>query len=240
MVRLGEVNPAIYEDTLSRLENILHSADLEEEYEEFNWRKTANRRKFDRQLFERYGYLKDLVLHPKFQHVKHYLEEHADLNVFVGEPLLPTTTAVIILFLMNKRVSNNILGLSALLIFNVNPLYVAIAAIVLWLLSSGRTIPKQHRPVAKVPHSDIVDETINAATGTAPLPRATSSDSSATISYDHILIGSDLSTLYTAALLAKNGHRCCVLQPTALGPQFEVRFSPTSLSHQCVVTAIWL
>ena len=31
--------------------------------------------------------------------------------------------------------------------------------------------------------------------------------------FDHILIGGDISTLYTAALLSKVGHRCCVLNP---------------------------
>ena len=41
--------------------------------------------------------------------------------------------------------------------------------------------------------------------------------------FDHILIGNDLSTLYAAALLARNNHRCCVLQPTD-GARMKVGF----------------
>jgi hypothetical protein len=47
--------------------------------------------------------------------------------------------------------------------------------------------------------------------------------------YDHVLIGGDLGTLYTAALLSKNGHKCVVLQPT-LSPLLEVGFT-TFTSH---------
>jgi hypothetical protein len=45
--------------------------------------------------------------------------------------------------------------------------------------------------------------------------------------YDHILVGHDISTLYTAALLSKAGHRCCVLidknaPPLSFRPDPEV------------------
>lgn len=225
MVRLGEVNPPAYEAILAELESVLDETDLETEFEEFNWRKTANRRKFDRELFERYGYFKDIILHPKFQHVKHYLEEHADLNVFVGEPMLPATTAVIILFLMNKRVSNNILGLSALLIFNVNPIYVCLAALVVLILTSGKRKPKQFRALPKAQPTAKHVQNEASETGATPFPAAPAREQHPVeTNYDHVLIGADLSTLYTAALLAKNGHRCCVLQPAVLGSQFEVPY----------------
>lgn len=231
MVRLGEVNPPTYEAVISRIERGFGGDEFEDEYEEFNWRKSANKRKFDRELFERYGYMKDIILHPKFQHVKQYLEENADFNVFLGEPLLPTTTAVVILFLINKRVSGSILGLTALLIFNINPLYVCLAAFVFLLLalSTGKKTPKQFKPIRNLMQLKPVQKhgvQVNPITGCEPLPSSATQESLTTaVEYDHVLVGSDLGTLYTAALLAKNGHQCCVLQPSALGPQFEVNHS---------------
>ena len=210
MVRLGEVSPIIAEQTVERIEFALGHDDFEDEYEDLSWRKSANKNKFDRELFQKYGYMKDIILHPKFQHIKHYLEENADFNVFLGDPMLPTTTAIIILFMLNKRVSNNLLGLSALLIFNVNPLYVVLVASVFWLLTpSGKRTPRQYKKLSKESKT-IIKHSITAT--------------STTYTYDHVLIGSDIGTLYTAALLAKNGHRCCVLQPATLGQLFEVHY----------------
>jgi hypothetical protein len=224
MVKLGEVSPAVCETTVSEIELALGNDDFEAEYDEFNWRKTANRRKFDRELFEKYGYLKDLILHPKFQHVKHYLEEHADFNIFLGDPLIPVATAVIILFMINKRVSRNLVGLTALLIFNVNPLYVCLAACATCFMTTSKRPPRQYK---RLPKQSADSHNSNAKTNhSAAVPLTSEVVNSGTTSYDHVLIGSDISTLYTAALLAKNGHRCCVLQPTALGPMLEVRHQP--------------
>eukprot|EP01032_Pedospumella_encystans_P017693 gene17692-20153_t len=234
MVHLGEVSPSICDNIIESIELALGNTDFQDDLPEFDWRKAANRRKFDRELFERYGYFKDIILHPQFQYVKNYLEENADfdLSFQVGEPLIPVTTALILLFMLHKRVGTTMVTLVALFIFNVNPLYVCIAALALYCLYAGQSQPKQYKPIqmanstAKLPSS----------TGFPALPAKPSEASSKTgvaclsaeslqglrTDYDHILIGSDIGTLYTAALLAKNGHRCCVLQPAELGDMYEI------------------
>ena len=229
---MGEVSPSICEDMISQIELALGNDDFEVEYEEFNWRKSANRRKFDRELFEKYGYMKEIILHPKFQYAKHFLEEHADLNVFLGDPLLPTTTIIIILFLINKRVSNNMVALAALMLFNVNPLYVCMAAATFWLLSGGKKPPKEYRNLK----NEVQVRRIAGAVLSAPQPftqEFATVEHHSQSEYDHVLIGSDISTLYTAALLARNGHRCCVLQPHALGSVLEV-YSVSNIQTYCI------
>jgi len=231
MVHLGEVSPAVVDFITERIETARGNFDFDDDLPEFDWRKSANSRKFDRQLFEKYGYLKDLILHPKFQFVKNYLEENADFNfdLQVGEPLLPVTTMVIILFMLHKRVGNTAIGLIALFLFNVNPLYVCMSVFVLYCLNSGVTLPRQYKPVKATQGKTITNSntstcstTTTSTKHTTPSVLTAESLHSLTTTYDHVLIGADISTLYTAALLAKNGHTCCVLQPKELGNMYEV------------------
>ena len=241
MVHLGEVSPSICDNIIESIELALGNTDFQDDLPEFDWRKAANRRKFDRELFERYGYFKDIILHPQFQYAKNYLEENADfdLSFQVGEPLIPVTTAVILLFMLHKRVGTTMVTLVALFIFNVNPLYVCIAALALYCLYAGQSQPRQYKAIqtanstAKLPSSISTNQIdanectskINVTSFTAESLQGLRTD------FDHILIGSDIGTLYTAALLAKIGHRCCVLQPAELGDMYEVR----TISH-----CIWM
>lgn len=245
MVHLGEVSPRVCETIIEKVEDFLGNNELQDDMLEFNWRKSANRRKFDRELFEKYGYFKDIILNPKYQHAKQYLEENANFDVILGDPLLPTTTAVIVLFMLHKRVSNTAIGLAALFLFNVNPLYVCMAAALLWLLSGGKLSPKQYKRVSKVvPSAKGAVSTSKSDELCIDQCNTTTMDTE----YDHVLIGSDIGTLYTAALLSKNGHRCCVLKPASLGPLYEVLLSSlhfindihplTMLHHICWCTQV--
>jgi hypothetical protein len=186
MVRLGEVSPAVWD--AEHVKEKLGDINLDDISQ--NWRKVANERKFDRELFQKYGYFKDIILHPLFQRVKQFMLENAiqiDLNLLVGDSVVPVPTALIILFMLNKRVAYSLLFLIAAFIFNVNPIYVTVLTMVYWLVSSKKPLPKGF--VKRL---------------------STTTDSNM---FDHVLVGNDIATLYTAALLTRNGHRCCVLQP---------------------------
>lgn len=220
MVHLGEVSPKVCETIIERMEDILGNNELQDDMLEFNWRKSANRRKFDRELFEKYGYLKDIILDPKYQYAKQFLEENANFDVFLGDSLLPTTTAVIVLFMLHKRVSNTAVGLVALFLFNVNPLYVCLAATLMWILSGGKQPPKQYK---RFERNIVVTNASNISKCGLSESRIDRSDpTTLQTEYEHVLIGNDIGTLYTAALLSKNGHRCCVLKPSFLDPFYEV------------------
>ena len=135
------------------------------------------------------------------------MEEHADFRGVVADPIMPWTTAIIILFMMYKRVSMGVMFLVAAFIFSINPLYVTILVILSWLFSLSTKYPKLYLPSKAT--AKLTQESNHYKPETLDL-KNTKSDLD---TYDHILIGNDLATLYTAALLARNNHKCCVLQP---------------------------
>jgi hypothetical protein len=205
MVHLGEVSPAIWDATVEDMEIKLKEFDFQEDDILVDWRKNANKRKFDRELFETYGFFKDIILHPKFQYAKQLMEdnmEYLDYNVVLGEPFMPLATAVIVLFMLHKRVSNFILGLAAAFVFQLNPFYV-VTSLLLFAVLQKQKKPKGFKKQGRKTAKEAMDRPTPISSKTFP----------STIEYDHVLLGNNLSTLYTAALLSKNGHKCCVLQP---------------------------
>ena len=273
MVRLDDFRPGVWDETVDVIQNEL------KDYGEFDtndviyeWRKAANYKRQERELFEQYGYLKDLILHPLFQSWKQYVEEmvntYVHLDVTLGDPLMPLATIIVLLFLMQKRIPNDALALVGGFLFNVNPIYVVVAFtfVNISLHYSTSNVPKQFIATKKPLLDSILDNKGNScpidaaldirdsvvcppSTTTAPgtpttpghdesiratwttrngvetpsaSPRntpvkggsdSTSVDNSSEMGTDHILIGTDISTLYAAAMLCKNGHKVIVLQP---------------------------
>ncbi len=205
MVKLGEVGPDIWEVINSEIEKTFPELSFT-----VDWRKLAHERKLSRELHEKFGSWEGIVLDPRFQMVKHYLQENVDAETIVGEPFLPWTTIIIILYMLNKRVSSNLLVFITVLFFNVNPFYVAL---MVFLMIAQKFLAKKnlkfHRESSLRTARNIKESACDLA----------KSD----VNFDHVLIGSNIATLYTAALLARCGHRCCVLQPVEVDP-IEVVF----------------
>ena len=103
------------------------------------------------------------------------------------------------LFMLHKRVSNNILLLAAAFIYNVNPFYVCLIVATYWYSQSGSKKPKMY--IA----SKIKTFSKQSSISTEAIKYSGDVDI-ATTEFEHVLLGNDLSTLYTAALLTKNGH----------------------------------
>jgi hypothetical protein len=95
------------------------------------------------------GPFKDFILHPKTQYFLSLYEKHVNLDFFLGEPLLPLTTSIVILFMLHKRVNNFILALAGAILFKINPIYVVISAS-LWLFFFNNSVPKQYKKSARV------------------------------------------------------------------------------------------
>ena len=227
--------------------------------------------------------------------MKQLLEDRADFRLFISEPVLPWTTAIIILSMIYKRVNMTAMFLIAAFIFSLNPVYVVLLALFWGLLSLSSKSPKLHLPIKKKALSQVesvvciydftpasisitsfhfshIDPELfvtyfpcmcvrirnyqgkffiihtcqsylahvsnmnmhmllsQAATeGVAALNTSTLCSDKFDKTFDHILIGNDLSTLYAAALLARNNHRCCVLQP-ADGAVMKVRVALSFVS----------
>lgn len=201
MVHLGDVSPAIWDQIVEIMEEKLKHIEFQEEDIAFNWRIPADSKMLDRELYEIYGVFKDIILHPKFQQCKQFLEENVNYDFILGDSMMPFATAVIVLFMMHKRVSNNIIALAAAFIFNVNPFYVCLIVLTWWYFEGGSKKPKMNIPAAKNRR-----QFKDSSTTTAPIKFSSKVDLTTT-EYDHVLVGNDLSTLYTAALLSKNGHK---------------------------------
>eukprot|EP01038_Epipyxis_sp_PR26KG_P005102 gene5102-7111_t len=216
MVHLGEVSPSIWDEIVDQMELKLKEFDFQREDLLVDYHILANKNKFNRELFERYGYFKDIILHPLFQKYKTYYEEHIYSNfnfdlMVNNEPFMPLTTCVIILFMLYKRVNNLALIIIGCFLFNVNPFYVVLALLIYYLSKSSKK-PKNY---IKYPKFKVSSNEVKIY---QPIGLTSSLLSSISKSYDHILIGSDLGTLFTAAFLARNGHQCCVLQPSDTPP----------------------
>lgn len=196
MVHLGDVNPSVWDEIVEVMEAKLKDINFQEEDITINWRIPADSKRLDRELYEKYGMFKDIILHPQFQYCKQIAEENVNFDFVLGDSMLPLATAVIALFMLHKRVSNNIIALAAAFIFNVNPLYVCLIVFSWWLTKGGNKKPKLYNPKKYRGGKVISTE-----------PKEYSSDVTIASEYEHVLIGNDLSTLYTAALLSKNGHK---------------------------------
>jgi hypothetical protein len=212
MVHLGDVNPTVWDSIVEVMETKLKDIEFQEEDIIFDWRIAANSRKLERELFEKYGFFKDIILHPTFQYWKTWAEENVNLNPILGDSLMPFATAVIVLFMLHRRVSNNVIILAAAFIFNVNPIYVSLAMIS-WWMTRGAKKPKQFIKAKKsTTAKDAISYMPRKFVDVDDLAKVTSE------TYDHVLLGNDVSTLYTAAILSRCGHKCCVVQPKGTAP----------------------
>lgn len=218
MVKLGAASPEAWGTVTSRMEDELKDIDFQADDILLNWKDSANKRRYERELYERYGPFKDIILHPTYQLLKTKVEENINTDIVIGDPLIPFATAVIVLFMLHKRVDNTVLTLAASFLFNLNPFYVAIVIVVMYFQRKTKR-PKQHCPIssrdlkkyADYKSYKVLDYGDNAVQQKNEMNEV----------FDHILIGNDISTLFTAALLSKNGHRCCVLQ-AAGAPAMEI------------------
>lgn len=218
MVKLGEINPTIWDVITEKMEEQLKEFKFKAEDIVVDWRISAASRKLERELFEQYGPWKDIILHPSFQYYKQIVEDNVDFQFQQGQPLIPMATAIIILFMMYKRINNNVLALIAGLIFNINPFYVFLTLIT-WHYRSQIIKPKHY--IKKKPKLDL--KSTNVSTDSYGKIRITpkkfyQKQIIEDGDFDHVLIGNDVSTLYCAALLSKSGHRCAVLFPRGARP----------------------
>ncbi len=199
MVRLGEVSPSIWDAVTEQMEVALTDIEFQATDILLDWRDDASKRRLDRELNVKYGIFKDIILHPAYQYSVVWIEENVRYDVLLGDPLIPMATAVIVLYMLHKRVNNSIIVLIGAFLFNVNPIYVTILLVGYHFYS--KKSPRQHVKSIVTPANDWMNYTSEVTD-----PKDSSDE------YDHVLIGNDISTLYTAALLSKNGHKCCVIQ----------------------------
>jgi hypothetical protein len=103
----------------------------------------------------------------------------------------------VLLYMMYKRVPNDVVILVACFIFNLNPLYVLVG---FFLYKAMKTHPK---PLQYARPPSIKRDKVSHVEDIVGADR----------SFDYVLLGGSIGTLYTAALLSRAGQKCCVLLP---------------------------
>jgi hypothetical protein len=230
MVRLGEINPTVWDKVTEYMEFRLEDIEFQREDIDFAWRQQADANRLEREIFAKYGRFKDIILHPTFQYYKQLFDENVswDLVLDEGKALVPFSVVVIILSMLYSRLSKDALFLLAGFLLNVNPIYVVIGMLIYWMIFYRRIKPKRYiaRSMQRVASSNPLS-----ITDANALKLITN-----TKKYDHVLIGDDISTLYTAALLSRVGHRCLVLLPNDSPKQQAVinSYPPIPLHNLCI------
>lgn len=257
MVRMGGLHPAAFkaaktvlspndEDSLAnQMFGANQDADIatdDQEFFSFDWKGIADEKlqhRYQLEAEEESGKLVNVLLANLSLVYRFALEEvwpHIQFDILLGEPVLSNSFFVPVVIMFFKRFSPELLVLLISFQYSVNPLYVVLAVVAVKVFYQRSRVPKNYVPVNKrvtFPASKIKGKIppLPLLMPESPQVSAESLDALCAFinstSYDHILVGSDFSTLYTAALLAKCGHRCCVLRVQA-GHQIQVQYSVPS------------
>lgn len=200
------------------------------------WKVHANAAKFERQLDEKYGVFRPFITeHPEIETFVRSLQRKYHMGSFSpfrqGDPPIPRTTAVIILFMMQRNgIRWDALLLVALFsLIGLQPwALIVIIALVHQLLNSRiKKLVGGMKPVTEPLNSyyHTRDDNVAADTeketerkmsllldpvGTQVLSPDNDIDVS---SYDTMILGSGPATLYTACLLSRSGRKVLVLCP---------------------------
>jgi all-trans-retinol 13,14-reductase len=169
-------------------------------------KRAANQARFERELDEKYGPFKSIVLNPTVQWLAAVTFSAWDnFHVFGNRPLPLVGSIMIAVMMIRAKLPISQIAIAAGLLLAVHPVVLgAIGCACIWLQSS-RFKPRQYKPSPPrepLPH-----------TGDALVDEFHDSKLCSEQPYDCIIIGSNMSGLYTAALLSKVGKRVLVLEP---------------------------
>ena len=199
------------------------------------WKVHANAAKFERQLDEKYGIFRPFITeHPEIETFVRSLQRKYHMGYFSpfrqGDPPIPRTTSVIILFMMQRNgVRWDALLLAALFsLIGLQPwALVAIIALVHQLLNNRKKKLVGGMKPVREPMNAYYDTRNDDTAADAekedqrkmsllldPVGTKLSSDKDLDVSsYDTMVLGSGPATLYTASLLARSGRKVLVLCP---------------------------
>jgi hypothetical protein len=256
MVRLGEGRPYLWDQLTPKHLLGFSGSDLNAWLDSISleWRDAANIRKFHREISmsreKNHYFISNWA--DNLSYVNVFLLENVNMNIITGEPMLPISGIVILLYFLYRRVSLQSVVLIGSFLLNINPLIVIILIFALnrRVSSSAAAATKlPSRRINKVPPIDMMSlatrEHLSKDIGSGATfklslkyesnVRKLANDNS----FECILLGNDLSTMYTAALLSLSGMRCCVLQlsdanlPSAA--KVTICTSNHHVIHYCVI-----
>lgn len=194
---------------------------------------SASSSKFERELDEKYGTLKPLILHPTVQWLIAVVSQFYENFHLFGKRPLPLTASIMVGVMMvrSKQINLSHLVIAACFLLALHPLVVVIGGLLCIAVLHWPYKPRQY--VRREQREPLVGG--REGRGLATLADIYSSDLIGEPGdYDVVVLGSNIAGLYTAAVLAKAGKRVLVLETykrvggTAVAPVGDYEFEITS------------
>jgi len=199
-----------------------------------DYMKEAHRARIERELTEKYGPFKDIILHPVTQTVFDKVEELADINWVEPGRVLPTTSAVLIIVMAWRGGMRGLpLMLLVSLMLGVHPHLIIIGLIIHRVFYRKR--PEPPKGMSAMP-SWPVDSPSAAGSSPDKEVRLEFHKDHVPEGLDFVVLGSDLGALFTAAALGRCGKRVLVLEPGEAATGSVVRVGTTEFvtGDQCL------
>ena len=180
---------------------------------DIDWKSTADAAKKERELDEKYGAWKHVILNPWYQWIMGLLDDLYAIEL-VGEARMAPTAVVVLLFMLHKaKQPLSYLALAAAFFYNLHPILIGglAAGLKIWVM---RRQPKGYVPPKKAAAAATAADEDKYKRPTSLSEDARDMQTLMTLprEVDHIVLGSDVGGLYTAALLARVGHTVLVLE----------------------------
>ena len=213
--------------------------EMAKHFSQKGWKVHANAAKFERQLDEKYGIFRPLITsHPELEQFIRTIQRKSAMGHFspLKKPVIPRTTSIIILFMMQGRVQWQLLVLATLfLLVGLQPWALVVLVSILQLLVQRRKakplgkMGQRNLPTIQSYHRYNNNNNNETTTTTTPdnddkkhkelfllKPVGTKLEDSTEVDmslYDTLIVGFGVGTLYKAALLSRAGRKVLVVSP---------------------------
>lgn len=213
-------------EELRRLKVEMARREALDKAKDIDWKSTADAAKKERELDEKYGVWKHVILNPWFQWVMGLLDDLFAIELMGEARMAPAAIVVLLFMLYRAKQPLSYLALAAAFFYNIHPILVGglTVGMKVWAL---RRKPKGYVPPNKRAGVGVgagetgatADEDkdkrptrLRKGDGLSADARDMQTLTSLPKEVDHIVLGSDVGGLYTAALLARVGHTVLVLE----------------------------
>jgi len=178
---------------------------------DIDWKSTADAAKKERELDEKYGAWKHVILNPWYQWFVGLLDDLFSIELVGEARMAPTATVVLLFMLYRAKQPLTYLALAAAFFYNLHPILIGGLALGMKLWAMRRK-PKGYVPPKKTAAAAADEDNDKRPISLSEDARDMQTLMTLPKEVDHIVLGSDVGGLYTAALLARVGHTVLVLE----------------------------
>lgn len=145
---------AAEEEELRRLKTAELAREALNRAKDIDWKSTADAAKKERELDEKYGVWKHIILSPWFQWLMGLIDDIVSIELW-GEPrMAPAATIILLYMLFKARQSLSVITLAAAFFFNLHPVLIVGTAVGLYTWAKLRR-PKGYDPARPPPKGPV-------------------------------------------------------------------------------------